>query len=214
MGKILIIKGADFSQNAVEKIDPPTPGTVEITVVASPAGGGTVTGGGRYAEGAEVVITATANSGYTFVKWSDENTSASRTITVGSTAQTYTAIFQSSAPVGYGSITLNGSENWDIQEKNSHGYYNAYVKNPNVVNPKLASDGTSFYEANCDNTYFNRNISSSSENPSLTSTPGSGYWSRDPSIFLRFNNTIATSVETLKQWLSNNPITITYKQNT
>ena len=40
------------------------------------------------------------------------------------------------------------------------------------------------------------------------------YIQEDPALALRFNNTIATSVETLKQWLTNNPITITYKQNT
>ena len=88
MGKKLIIKGADFSQNAIENI-----GNIEITVVASPAGGGIVSGGGMYMEGVEVLINAIPNSGYIFDSWNDGNTSASRTITVGSTAQTYTALF-------------------------------------------------------------------------------------------------------------------------
>lgn len=215
MGKVLIIKGADFSQNAIENIEPPTPGTIAITVVASPAGGGTVTGGGSYAEGAEVVITATANTGYIFVKWSDNNTSASRTITVGSTAQTYTAIFQIETPTGYGTITLDGSENWQFNvdgEPNNSGYYNAYFMNPNVVNPQVRGNPDLYFaEATCNNSYFNRNISEGRE---ATNQPGFGYLKKDPSMFLRFNNTIATSVETLKQWLSNNPITITYKQNT
>lgn len=217
MGKVLIIKGADFSQNAVENIDPPTPGTVEITVVASPAGGGTVTGGGSYAEGAEVVITATANTGYTFVKWSDENTSASRTITVGSTAQTYTAIFQLEVPAGYGAITLDGSEDWLIGNNgnpNSNGYYNCYFYNPNVVNPAVQSlyNRSYFQEATCNNQYFNRNIVN--EAFADTNQPGFMYIQEDPALALRFNDIIATSVETLKQWLTNNPITITYKQNT
>ena len=43
---------------------------------------GTVTGGGTYSEGSRVNITATPKSGYQFDKWSDGNTSASRTINV------------------------------------------------------------------------------------------------------------------------------------
>ena len=43
--------------------------------------------------GTQAIITATPNDGYKFVKWSDDNTSATRTITVTSNA-TYTAIFE------------------------------------------------------------------------------------------------------------------------
>ena len=43
---------------------------------------GSVTGGGTYDEGSNVTITATPKSGYQFDKWSDGNTSASRTLTV------------------------------------------------------------------------------------------------------------------------------------
>ena len=91
MGKILVIKGADFSAVAVGKVIPGT--KVQITVVASPTGGGTVTGSGGYAEGTTVTITATAATGYKFSKWSDGDTNATRQITVGSSAATYTAEF-------------------------------------------------------------------------------------------------------------------------
>ncbi len=63
-----------------------------ITVVASPADGGTVTGSGTYEEGANATITATANEGYTFTQWQDGNTESTRTITVTGNA-TYTATF-------------------------------------------------------------------------------------------------------------------------
>ncbi len=63
-----------------------------ITVVASPADGGTVTGSGTYEEGANVTITATANEGYTFIQWQDGNTESTRTIVVTGNA-TYTATF-------------------------------------------------------------------------------------------------------------------------
>ena len=63
-----------------------------ITVNASPAEGGTVSGGGNYAYGATATLTATPNSGYTFLQWSDGNTSNPRTVTVTGNA-TYTALF-------------------------------------------------------------------------------------------------------------------------
>lgn len=92
MGKILIIKGANFSAVAVDKVEPDT--GVLITVVASPTGGGAVSGGGRYEEGAQVQISAVANDGYKFARWDDGDTNTTRTITVGSSAKTYTAIFR------------------------------------------------------------------------------------------------------------------------
>ena len=55
-----------------------------ITVVSANEAYGTVTGGGTYEEGAEIVITATPNQGYRFVQWSDDNTENPRTITVTS----------------------------------------------------------------------------------------------------------------------------------
>lgn len=94
MGKILIIKGADFSAVAVGKVTP-IEGMVDITVLASPTGGGTVTGSGSYAEGTQVQISATAAEGFTFVKWNDGSTSPTRTITVGKSSATYTAEFKS-----------------------------------------------------------------------------------------------------------------------
>ena len=51
--------------------------TVEATAV-----NGTVTGAGEYNHGTEVTLTATPAEGYRFVKWSDGDTNATRTITV------------------------------------------------------------------------------------------------------------------------------------
>ena len=52
------------------------------TVSLTAGTGGTVSGGGSYVYGSSITISATPNSGYKFVKWSDDNTSASRTITI------------------------------------------------------------------------------------------------------------------------------------
>jgi uncharacterized repeat protein (TIGR02543 family) len=63
----------------------------KLTVTAGT--GGTVSGGGTYNYNASVILKATANSGYHFVKWSDGNTSATRTVIVTKDA-TYTATFE------------------------------------------------------------------------------------------------------------------------
>ena len=54
--------------------------------------GGTVSGAGTYAEGTTVLIKAIPNDGYKFVKWSDDNTYASRSVTLKE-AITLTATF-------------------------------------------------------------------------------------------------------------------------
>ena len=69
-----------------------TPQQVTLTTVANPSNGGTITGAGTYAKDAQVTLKATANSGYTFSRWSDGNTNAQRTVTASADA-TYTAQF-------------------------------------------------------------------------------------------------------------------------
>ena len=49
----------------------------DITASANPTDGGTIEGAGSYAEGAEVTLTATANTGYAFVNWTENGTSVS-----------------------------------------------------------------------------------------------------------------------------------------
>ena len=64
-----------------------------ITVNASPATGGTITGGGNYDNNTTATLTATPATGYTFVRWNDGDKNATRTITVTGDA-TYTATFE------------------------------------------------------------------------------------------------------------------------
>ena len=77
--------------------------TYTITTAVSPSGAGTVSGGGSYVSGATTTLSATANSGYRFVNWSDGNTSSSRSVTVSANA-TYTANFQK-----YYTVTWNAN---------------------------------------------------------------------------------------------------------
>ena len=53
-----------------------------ITITVNDDAMGSIIGGGEYEKDSEITLTATANSGYRFVKWSDGNTNATRTITV------------------------------------------------------------------------------------------------------------------------------------
>ena len=64
-----------------------------ISVTSADTSKGTVSGGGTYSEGSRVNVTATPKSGFQFDKWSDGNTSASRTINVSQNL-TLTASFK------------------------------------------------------------------------------------------------------------------------
>ena len=67
-----------------------------ITASANPSVGGTVTGAGQYYESTNCTLTATANEGYTFTKWTkngaEVSTDATITFTVSSNAN-YVAVF-------------------------------------------------------------------------------------------------------------------------
>jgi len=90
-----------FSQNGYgTPLQPMTIGfytNLNITVTATPANGGTVTGEGSYLYDSECTLTATPHTGYTFINWTlDGNvvsTNPSYTFTV-TEAATYVANFQ------------------------------------------------------------------------------------------------------------------------
>ncbi len=67
--------------------------TYTITATSANTSMGTVTGGGTYNYGASATLTATPKTGYHFVKWSDNVTSATRTISNIKANATYTATF-------------------------------------------------------------------------------------------------------------------------
>ena len=73
-----------FSCSKEDSEDTPTE-TIKYTVSITAGEGGIVsTSGGEYEKGTSLTISATANTGYEFEKWSDDNTENPRTITINS----------------------------------------------------------------------------------------------------------------------------------
>ena len=92
--RVMIAPYEDVTYTAIfEQQEQPSTTTL-VTVVADPTNGGEVTGGGEYSVGEEVTLTASPNEDYNFKQWNDGVTEATRTITVGEDAVTYTAIFE------------------------------------------------------------------------------------------------------------------------
>ena len=71
---------------------------IAVGVSANPVEGGTITGGGNYAQGHTCTLTATANDKYVFINWTKDGSVVSwlstYSFTVGNTATEYVANFQ------------------------------------------------------------------------------------------------------------------------
>jgi len=80
------------------------------TVTVNPSQGGTVTGGGTYAVGTNIQLTATAANGWLFTSWSDGSKNNPYAMTVSATNVTYMANFtvQYTWTTNNGTITITG----------------------------------------------------------------------------------------------------------
>ena len=99
------------------------PNTYNINVSPNPSTGGTVTGGGSYQQGQSCTVTATAATGYTFLRWTENgqqvSTNANYTFTVTGN-RTLVAQFQaqgyminvSANPNSGGTVSGGGSYNY------------------------------------------------------------------------------------------------------
>ena len=114
--------------------------THNISVSANPAAGGTVTGGGSYAEGAAVTVTATANSGYNFVNWTEGgtevSTSATYTFTLNTTDRTLVA--------NYAAITHSVSVSANPPAGGTVSGGGSYVEGATVTVTATANSGYNF----------------------------------------------------------------------
>ena len=96
--------------------------TYTLTTAASPSGGGTVSGGGTHDSGTDATVTATANSGYRFDRWSGACTgtgtcsvtmNANRSVTAHFIARY--ALTTSASPSGGG--TVSGGGTYGLRER-------------------------------------------------------------------------------------------------
>ena len=95
--------------------------TFNVSTSASPSAGGSATGSGRYEEGTQVTVVATPNSGYRFVRWTENGTQVSTSASYSfyaSRTRSLIAVFQqvetvsvttSSSPAAGGSTSGGGN---------------------------------------------------------------------------------------------------------
>lgn len=125
-----------------------SPVTYMVTTSATPANGGTTTGGGTFNSGASCTVTATANPGYTFEKWTKNNamvsTDASYTFTVTSNcnlvahfvAETYTVAVTCNPEMGTvsgGGMFTYGQTAAVSASAKPHYVFESWTENGNVV---------------------------------------------------------------------------------
>ena len=120
-----------------------------VSVSANPSNAGTVTGGGSYQQGQTCTVTASANSGYSFVNWTENgnvvstnanytfNVTTNRTLVANFTANTYT-IAVSANPTNGGTVSGGGTFNYGqsctVNATPATGYtFTNWTENGNVV---------------------------------------------------------------------------------
>lgn len=154
--------------------------TYTVTVSVNNPAMGSVSGGGTYNSGATATLTATANSGYHFDHWQDNNTQNPRTITVTGNA-TYTAYFAANSPSQYtitvnsanpamGSVsgggTYNSGATATLTATANSGYHFTHWQDNNTQNPRtITVTGSATYTA-----YFEED-GSGDDCPPITTFP-------------------------------------------
>ena len=101
-----VTEDASYVAHFIESV-----GSYTVTAIAVPSEGGSVTGGGTYNQGATCSLKATANAGYTFVKWTEADgtlvsTDVNYTFTVTDNV-IYIAVFEQN--ISLYTITANAS---------------------------------------------------------------------------------------------------------
>lgn len=132
---------ANFSEQA--------PNTYTINASPNPSNGGTVTGNGSYEQGQSCTVQATANTGYMFLRWTENGEQVStnanytftvignRTLVAQFQAQSYT-ITVSSNPTNGGSVSGGGNYNYGqsctLTATTNSGYsFTNWTENGSVV---------------------------------------------------------------------------------
>lgn len=171
MRNCLIIKGADFHDVAIAQVEIVNKG-IRISCIVSPSGAGTISGAGYYSENEIVTLEAVPNIGYNFEEWSDGVTTAQRTITVGSTQETYTAIFSEDVYQLFGLVLKENPS--DGKQSMGHS-----TNIPNDTNPLINIRGILLQDTRSNRLSTIPSISTSSNifrgKTKIEITPKSGY---------------------------------------
>lgn len=198
--------------------------TYTITAIADPVAGGTVSGANTYNHGASCTLTATANTGYTFVNWTKNgtqvSTNASYTFTV-SEAGSYVAHFSLNSynvtatanPTAGGSVSGTGEYNHGapctVTATANTGYtFSNWTENGNIVSTNASYtftvEGNRNLVANFSNITYTITVSA---NPSNSGTAtGGGTYNHGQSCTV-----IATSADgyTFTNWTENGSVVST-----
>lgn len=198
-----------------------------INVSVNPANGGNVTGGGSYSFGQSCTVTATANTGYTFLRWTENgnqvSTNASYTFTVTGNRflvaqfqeQSYT-ITASANPTNGGSVTGGGSYNYGqsctVSATPATGYtFTNWTENGSVVSTNATytftvnanRDMVANFSVQAPNTY---SISVSSNPTTGGSVTGGGTYQQGQSCMV---SATANTGYTFTNWTENGSVVST-----
>ena len=212
--KIIVTNNATYTATFEEVVIP----TFTINVVANNAEMGNVTGSGEYAYNTNVTISASPNEGYSFERWLDNNTSATRTINVTQN-KTFSAIFAirtfritaQSNDSNKGTVSGGGNYKYNetvtITATPKEGYYfekwsNGSIENPvyvtvtkNEVYSAVFGIKTCKLEAKVNDTKMGKVSGMGSynynTNVTLTATPNAGY------KFVSWDDGITTETRTI-----------------
>ncbi len=159
-----------------------------ITVNSNNTSWGTVSGGGSYPAGATATLKATPRSGYSFERWNDGNTSATRTITVNGNA-TYTATFKSNTT--YYTITV-------VSANTNMGYVTgggSFASGTTTTIKAIPYSGYAFERWNDGNTNATRTITVTGNTTYTAYFKSSGGGGNNASMTVNFGGTNWTATD-------------------
>ena len=129
---------------------PPTQIVKQYALTASAGDGGSVTGGGTFASGTQVSLTATPSSGYSFSGWSNGSTTNPLTVTLNSNTS-ITANFQ--VIINSYTLTVSAGEGGSVSSEGGE-----YEEGTEVTITATTEEGYEFTEWSDGNTLISRTL--------------------------------------------------------
>ncbi|MBO7490404.1 MAG: hypothetical protein J6T88_09015 [Bacteroidales bacterium] len=167
-----------------------------ISVNSNNTSWGTVSGGGSYPAGATATLKATPKSGYSFERWNDGNTNATRTVTVNGNA-TYTATFKSNTT--YYTITV-------VSANTNMGYVTgggSFASGTTTTIKAIPYSGYAFERWNDGNTNATRTITVTGNATYTATFKSSGGGGNNASMTVSFGGTTWTATSYIGAYWAN-----------